>query len=290
MIHPVAIGGVGGSGTRLFAEILWNFGYFMGDDLNSAHDNLLYTLLFKRQNLFSPQGRNDDELELLFSVFTRYMSGEWNFTTDEVAKVEACVHVPRPSLSPEWLQARFDALMRRSSGVPNDMPQAAERVWGWKEPNTHVFVDCFLKANPGLVYFHVVRNGLDMAFSSNQNQIATWGTLAFGKTIEKVTPKISLEYWVKVHRRILDLERNFPNRIFLINFDSFCKSPGKGLRFLINKLRIDCTEERIARIRSLVRPPPSIGRYKKYDIDQFNAEDVLFVRKLGFDAEMQGVR
>ncbi len=43
---PVIIGGIGGSGTRVVAEILTLFGYFMGHDLNSAGDILTYTLLF----------------------------------------------------------------------------------------------------------------------------------------------------------------------------------------------------------------------------------------------------
>lgn len=45
---PVAIGGVGGSGTRVFAEILRGFGFYIGDCLNGALDNLWFTLLCKR--------------------------------------------------------------------------------------------------------------------------------------------------------------------------------------------------------------------------------------------------
>jgi len=45
---PVAIGGVGGSGTRLIAQCLKELGYFIGSDLNESNDNLLFTALFKR--------------------------------------------------------------------------------------------------------------------------------------------------------------------------------------------------------------------------------------------------
>lgn len=40
MFEPVAIGGVGGSGTRVVAEIVRSLGYYLGGDLNSANDNL----------------------------------------------------------------------------------------------------------------------------------------------------------------------------------------------------------------------------------------------------------
>jgi len=49
---PVIVGGVGGSGTRVIAELLSNFGYYIGNDLNRSMDNLLYTFLFKRVEWF----------------------------------------------------------------------------------------------------------------------------------------------------------------------------------------------------------------------------------------------
>jgi RNase adaptor protein for sRNA GlmZ degradation len=45
---PVVVGGVGGSGTRLIADILMELGYYIGSDLNKSLDNLAVTLLFKR--------------------------------------------------------------------------------------------------------------------------------------------------------------------------------------------------------------------------------------------------
>ena len=50
---PVAIGGVGGSGTRLIAQILHEAGFYLGDDLSYAIDNLWFTLLFRRLEILS---------------------------------------------------------------------------------------------------------------------------------------------------------------------------------------------------------------------------------------------
>lgn len=45
--NVIAIGALGGSGTRICAQILIELGVFMGHDLNNANDNLLFTRLFK---------------------------------------------------------------------------------------------------------------------------------------------------------------------------------------------------------------------------------------------------
>ena len=45
---PLVIGGLGGSGTRVVADIVLAQGWYLGQDLNRAKDNLLFTLLFKR--------------------------------------------------------------------------------------------------------------------------------------------------------------------------------------------------------------------------------------------------
>jgi len=37
---PIVVGGLGGSGTRVIALMLERLGFFMGDDLNHAHDNM----------------------------------------------------------------------------------------------------------------------------------------------------------------------------------------------------------------------------------------------------------
>jgi len=54
----IAIGGVGGSGTRLVAGALAAAGYFIGYDLNEASDNLTFSLLFVRREILDA---SDDE-------------------------------------------------------------------------------------------------------------------------------------------------------------------------------------------------------------------------------------
>ena len=53
----IAVGGVGGSGTRLIAAFLDRLGIYMGDDQNESLDNLWFNLLFKQHPLgvFDPE-------------------------------------------------------------------------------------------------------------------------------------------------------------------------------------------------------------------------------------------
>lgn len=46
-----------------------------------------------------------------------------------------------------------------------------------------------------------MRNELDMAFNQNQNQLKFW-------TKYKYTPKNSLRYWVKIHKKSLIYKKN----------------------------------------------------------------------------------
>lgn len=48
---PTAIGGLGGSGTRVFAALLQEAGIYIGDCLNEPLDNLWFTVLIKRSVL-----------------------------------------------------------------------------------------------------------------------------------------------------------------------------------------------------------------------------------------------
>ena len=49
------IGGVGGSGTRVVAQMMSEAGVYIGDLLNEPNDNLWFTLLFRRPWLLNDE-------------------------------------------------------------------------------------------------------------------------------------------------------------------------------------------------------------------------------------------
>ncbi|MDQ3797348.1 MAG: hypothetical protein M3294_07265, partial [Pseudomonadota bacterium] len=132
---PVAVGGIGGSGTRLIAEILRRLDYYMGEDLNRAGDNLWFTLLFKRTELLTAGSRQDD-FEQAVCIFRAVMSGGAALTPDQEAFVRSLAIMDRPQHTAAWLRRRVESLLDAAQGP-------ARHPWGWKAPNTHILLDRF---------------------------------------------------------------------------------------------------------------------------------------------------
>lgn len=272
---PIAVGGVGGSGTRLIAEILRRLGYYMGDDLNAAGDNLWFTLLFKRPELWAANGLRD-EIGQAVRIFRAAMSGDMTLSANQIAFVRDLV-ADRPQHAAAWLDKRVESLLLAAQRG------RATACWGWKEPNTHIFLDRLSAMLPSMKYIHVMRNGLDMAYSENQNQLRLWGPHCFDSGFE-VSPRWSLKYWCLVHRRIVRLgEQVMPRRYMLLNYDSFCVCPRDGLRVLLQFLGAAVDPSAEASLAKLVRPPGSMGRFKRYGPEAFDADDVACVASFGFD-------
>ena len=128
----------------------------------------------------------------------------------------------------------------------------------------------------------LVRNGLDMAHSGNQNQLEFWGQHFIAEPFE-ISPYYSLKYWCVVHRRVLDIGDTMGANFLFLNYDNFCANPDDGIAVLCGFLGLapgDIPKERLLR---LVSPPGSVGRFKQYGTGIFAAEDVAFVGELGFD-------
>lgn len=277
VLPPVAVGGIGGSGTRLIAQILRHLGYYMGDDLNEAGDNLWFTLLFKRPELWLSD-QDGKDFEQVAKVFRAVMVDGTPLTEEQEAWVKCLAAVNRPQHDSQWLRQRAESLLeaaRRQQGRAGN--------WGWKEPNTHVFLDRFQAAFPEMKYIQVMRNGLDMAHSSNQNQLKLWGPFFFGTNEFEPTARLSLKYWCLVHRRIVSLQRLMPGRLLLLNYDKLCSVSQESLQSLLGFLDVKVDTSTVGFLLNLITPPDSIGRYKEFGLQVFDDGDVAYVKSFGFE-------
>jgi hypothetical protein len=273
---PVAVGGVDGSGTRVVAAILSALGFHIGGDLNSSLDNLWFTILFKRPEALDGPA---EDFRARFTVFQKVMCGTDPLTDAEIRLVRECAANPPSQHDPRWSLERADSLIRECSGVRNN------GAWGWKEPNTHVILARLGATVPGLRYIHVVRNGLDMAYSWNQNQLQIWGSRFLGHDSIEVTPRASLQYWVAVHRTVLQTGRKMGSRFLMVSYDQLCADPLRELPPLLNFLGFEASPGRIADLSALIKPPESIGRFKCHPREELDPADIEFVETMGFDAE-----
>lgn len=257
----IAIGGVGGSGTRVVAEVLKKIGYFIGDDLNISNDNLLFTLLFKRENILTLSER---EFDKVLNIFLKIMNSNKILTQDEMNTIEELAQKDRTLHNKVWLRDRVKNIKRGRK----------YKLLAWKEPNTHIIVEKLLKKIDNLKFIYVYRNGLDMAFSSNQNQLKLWGSIFLNDKNIDINPQNSLKYWCLVHQRMINLQKENPNNILMLDFDILCKNPKKSLVKLLNFIEID---NDIDELIELIKIPSSIGRYREFSLKKFDKEDLEYI-------------
>lgn len=260
-----AIGGVGGSGTRVIAELIMQMGYFMGDDLNESNDNLLFTLLFKRESVLMA---TDEEFAQLVDIFLKHTALGMPLDEREFKLVQKLASSDRTLHTSEWLRERLKYL-----GVSH-----THSLWGFKEPNSHIVIERMMKLMPELKFVYVYRDGRDMAYSSNQNQLHLWGSIFFDTKEIAITPKNSLKYWISVHKRVLKLQEKYPQKIMLLNFDALCQEPRHELLKLAQFMQ--CNSDKLFGLEHLISPPSSIGRYKENPLGDFNSEDLEMFEKI----------
>lgn len=270
-IPPTIIGGIGGSGTRLIANCLEELDFFIGHDLNEAKDNLWFTLLFKYQEIIES---DDKEFQELLSIFYQAMLNGSPLNTLQYSKVKRLIHSKRNQ------QLHFLTETAKTLLLAHQRLSANKR-WGWKEPNTHIILNRLIENIPNMKYIHVVRNGLDIAHSKNQNQQLLWGKYFFGDSFT-INPYYSLKYWCFVHKRILEISQPLGNNFLLLNFDKFCRNPEEEIPKLLKFLDVPNMPVNEEKIKTLIIKPKTIGRYKQFGIDIFDKKDVEYVRHLGF--------
>lgn len=282
---PIVVGGVGGSGTRLIAEMLLELGFYMGRAQNGAHDNLWFTLLLKRPRWFHQQGgRSRTKIEQALDLFGRLMRGQRPGLRDSAviarAVLDNCI-MTRSAGRGMRMAASFLKMFHPMKPAPSSFTG-----WGWKEPNSHVYLRDLAAHFPSMKYIHVIRHGLDMAFSKNQSQLHNWGSLyGIGPADNgSYGPRSSLQYWINANRTAIDCGRAiFGHRFLLIHFDDFCALPEKGVETLLDFLEVSCEDQKRARLASLPRVPRSTGRYRNHDLSVFNDAELQAVRELGFN-------
>ncbi len=276
-LNPIAIGGLGGSGTRLIAGILARSGCYIGQELNHSLDNLWFTLLLRRQSWFRdfPPDQDIRTAIRLFRIAMVSGLGNHSFTSDEKEILEQTTQeiTRMKAQSPKRLQTVADSLRNSQS---TDCRSYAR--WGWKEPNTHIFLPYLADIIPGLKYVHVVRNGLDMAFSDNQNQLKNWGRYILGPEFSK-TPSASqkLDFWIVANLRAIQTGREkLGNNLFVLDYDELCTMPEKTLPALLGFLETPGTADKYTDLIS----PVSLGRHKSEDcsfLSEKQKQSVAFI-------------
>lgn len=286
---PVVIGGVGGSGTRVVAEIVEKLGFYIGDDLNPARDNLWFLMLFKRPRWYSKSRHDSEKIFRGLSLFSNSMvhteKPAWSeliFLIQATLEIAISGHNHKGDGRGSWPFIRaWNMLKMKRKTLLN------YTGWGWKEPNTHIFLEFLAEYFKHLKYIHTIRNGLDMAFSKNQQQLYNWGPMFGVKPPKSKTdePAASLKYWVMSNKRVLEIGEKLGDEKFLVvNFDKLCLSPRSEVHRIVSFLNIKPSAENLEITLNIPKKPTSLGRFRAHNIGQFDPADLCALEALGFSS------
>ncbi len=266
---PIGVGGIGGSGTRVVAQILSGAGVHIGFDLNPSLDNLSFGLLFANPNV---RWISESEFQTRVGIFCTAMSGSRCLDNRQKALIRALATDDWQMFETAWYIERAERLIAAANS------ETSHPIWGWKAPHTHIVLDRIYDTMPGVKYVHIMRNGFDMAFSQNQNQLKRFGHWILGEPFE-ISPRFSLKFWRKCHERVFRAAKKMASRFLLIRFEDLCSNPELEVRKIVEFCELSVDEDILFELAKSVIPPSSIGRHKENAYNDFAAEDVDFVGK-----------
>jgi hypothetical protein len=139
---------------------------------------------------------------------------------------------------------------------------AASQGWGWKLPPTVFFTPFLQRIWPDLRCVHLTRDGRDMAFSTNQNQLGYLGPVAL-EADELILPSAqrSIRLWDRLNTRLAEYaERHLGGRYLQLRFEDLCAEPVATIARLLSFLEIEGDARRLAKH---VSPPASLGRWRQ---------------------------
>jgi len=222
---PNVIGATGGSGTRVFARIARRGGMFIGNNLNDSEDSLdIGQYLDRWINSFMPYWHSPLQAEE-----HNEMINDFNL-----------------------------ALERHCRPLASRVPQP----WGWKDPRSIYLLPLFHSQLPRLKFLHVIRDGRDMAYSANQNQLQKHGhTLLRWHERWRSQPEQSLMLWARINHMMAEYGESHMGASYLrLRFEDLCSEPHKIIRQIFVFFNLSGDPEKIA--AEEVVPPNSLGRWK----------------------------
>lgn len=274
----IAIGALGGSGTRAVAKVIMESGVFLGRDLNLPNDNMVFARFFRNPDFYR-QSDKEAVFERL-SIFSKYMENgarlpfnELNELVD-IAKTNTRVGIPKLYK----LRAQLDNLFGEKYSFSH---------WGWKEPNTQIYIPYLAEFFPNMKYIQVLRHGLDMAFSRNKVQLRNWGYLFDIEYKEGLSDKdlsiMQLDYWIRINEKSIEEGRKyFGDNFFLLNHTSFGENPKQEVQNILNFIDMDISKEKQLELMKIPKVSSSNNRYLSNDISHFRDDQLRAVEELGF--------
>ena len=134
--------------------------------------------------------------------------------------------------------------------------------WGWKNPRSIYLLKYFHELYPEMKFIHVVRDGRDMAFSNNQNQVILYAQFILKQNeLNQESFKRSMMFWNSINLSISNYcKNNFNDNYLCIRFEDLCIDSKNMITRLCNFC--NASIEDLDELVKLVQMPKSMGRWK----------------------------
>ena len=140
---------------------------------------------------------------------------------------------------------------------------AAGAPWGWKEPRALYLLPFLDEQLPSIRFLHVIRDGRDMAYSSNQVQLRKHGDVILPPG-DDPEPLRSIDLWSRANTGAADYgETRLGGRYLRLRFEDLCADPADGVAAVLRFFGLSGDAEEIA--ADEVRRPATLGRWRRAD-------------------------
>jgi hypothetical protein len=229
------IGATGGSGTRAVARVVQQAGLWIGSQLNESMDAVEFG-----------------------SYSDRWIN----------AFLQATDHWKKPLPTEQRVAMVADLqplLSRHLEGLLSSGGDGRWLAWGWKEPRSMYLLPFWDDLFPTLRFLHVVRDGRDMAFSSNQNQLLKHGDAMLGPvTAGQSQPLRSIALWSCANTMVARYgARHLGDRYMRIRFEDLCAKPVNTVAKIL--VFFGLPRSIAEQAAALITPPSTLGRWRVAD-------------------------
>jgi Sulfotransferase family len=228
---PVLVGAVGGSGTRVVARILSCAGFFIGAERNEAEDS--------------------EPVMRFYNAWLRpYLE---------------CGGVLPPAAARAVAVDFRRAIDEHRRGI-----RGLTAPWAVKVPRSLLMLPYWQAAFPEARFIHMIRSGLDMAYSSDANQVRMFADLMLPQDERDLgRPQRAIAYWRTANLRAAQIgSSRFGSHYFLLRFEDLCAKPHETISALATFLGASVD---VGRAAHEIVPPSSIGRWREHDVTEIRS-------------------
>jgi len=154
--------------------------------------------------------------------------------------------------------------------------------WGMKNPRSILILPFLYSLFPKMKFIHVVRDGRDIAFSSNQQQPTLYGDIFCGNE-PAGTPLYNLKYWSVINQNALNYGlSNLKKNYLIVRFEDIINKPTELIKKIFEFLGSETNK--ITEIQEKIKNSSTIGRWqlRSNELSQISKFEKDSLSKFGY--------